>query len=118
MERKTLLAIVLVLLVLAGNQVLFNQYMRAKRKNAPPPATEQAPGAGTVTGGAQATGVPPAAGTGGTGGAPPAPEGSPTAEDGTAGILKAGGPATGLRSVPAPHVERTLAGDGFQATLD
>jgi YidC/Oxa1 family membrane protein insertase len=122
MERRTLLAIVLVLLVLAANQVFFNQFMRAKRKHAPPPTTEPAPGTATATGETPAPG----------GSTAPAPGGAGLPETAVPDRLSAGAEAeavpgsarsmgealTGLHVAAAPRIERTVRGDGFDATFD
>jgi YidC/Oxa1 family membrane protein insertase len=102
MEKRTLIAVVLIMLVLGVNQVVFNRYMHARRKNAPP-AT--APPMGTGAG----TGVPA---TGATGGPTPAQGEIPTPGQGVPpGVSPAAG--AGIRIAPQPLVERTLRGDGF-----
>ncbi|HEY7727506.1 MAG TPA: membrane protein insertase YidC, partial [Candidatus Eisenbacteria bacterium] len=112
MERRTLLAIILVLLVLAANQVLFNQYTRAKRKHAPPVPTEPTPGA-LPTGpdsGAPAPGGPGirTPGRAETGGFAPQAERTADAERGVG--ARPGVPV-------APRLERTLRGEGFEVTF-
>ncbi len=51
MDKRTILAVVLIVLVLGLNQVILNRYMQARRKHAPV-ATTPAPGAGAVAAGA------------------------------------------------------------------
>jgi YidC/Oxa1 family membrane protein insertase len=120
MERRTLIAIGLVLVVLFVNQIVFNRFMREKRRHLPP-ATE-AP-ADTTRGAATA---PPPAGTqpSGPGGAGTA---AATGTAATTGTIAAGAPATAPRPglaargphVPeAPRLTRTLSGEGFIATFD
>ncbi len=125
MDKRTILAVVLIVLVLGLNQVILNRYMQARRKHAPV-ATTPAPGAGagTETGTGGGTGAPGAGSEGGTGGAVPA-GGTGVATGGAAGagapsaagLPGAAGPPGALRIVPAPVVERTLRGNGFEVTF-
>lgn len=133
MERRTLIAIGLVLVVLFVNQIIFNRFMREKRKHLPP-ATE-APA--DTTAAAAPTAAPPASGAGGAAGTAAttgAPGKAATAgEAPTAGKAAAGSAATSgapaaaarpglalrrLHVPAAPHLTRTLSGDGFIVTFD
>ncbi len=121
MEKRTLIAVVLIMVVLGVNQVIFNRYMHSRRKSAP---VVTAPPAGTGTDTGAPAGGPPA------GPAGAAPAGAPVGGVAPSGGVPVGAAPPGgspasmapgtrvtLRVVPRPVVERTLRGDGFEVTL-
>ena len=116
MERKTLLAILLIFVVLIGAQVLQGMYLREKRRHLPPPSPPAAgsPEAGSDTATGQAPGSAP--GTAPGTGAPAPTTGAPAAPTPPAALQAGAGP-TVLRAVPAPALERKLEGDGFEVTF-
>ncbi len=117
MDRRVLLAMVLIMLVLLVDQMLSPKFYRPKPKPAPAPQGETQPpqnAPGAPAGGS--SGVPSSPGTStGTGtqtGAPPT--GSVSAP---AGSLSSGSVLTSPRVQPAPVLEREIRTEHFRATF-
>ncbi len=107
MDRKVLVAMVAIMLVLLADQILLPKFYRPKPK--PTPAQQGGPTAGQGTG----------AGTGGIGAGAPAGSGAMTSTgSGTApATFSSGAVLAGLRVAAEPILEREIQNEHFKATF-